>query len=294
MRRVLALLVLLLAGCSAVTPVEAPVAVSPAAPTAIAPSPAAAGHAPAKSFAVATRTLRFQRGDRKLPTTVYYPKSSGHFPVVVFGHGLTGSPTGYAELLRRWAAAGFVIAAPAFPHTSAGAAKVDVMDVLNQPADVSAVLDGLTALPGSDPLRKILDLKAVAAAGHSAGGITTVGVFSAQPRDPRFTAGIVLAGNSLGVGQTFTGTPAPILFVHADKDPVVPAYTDRAVFDALPWPRAFLRLSGDGHSSPYVSRRDSQFGVVASTTVDFLRWALYRDSSARARLLRVRGLDAHL
>ncbi|NUO61292.1 MAG: alpha/beta hydrolase [Hamadaea sp.] len=285
--------VLLLGGCSAATPVELPAAPSPVVAS-IAPSPAAAGHAPTKTFAVATRTLRFKRGDRKLPTTVYYPKASGHFPVVIFGHGLNGNPTGYAELLRRWAAAGFVIAAPAFPHTSAGVAKFDVMDVLNQPADVSAVLDGLTALPASDGVRKILDLKAVAAAGHSAGGITTVGVFSKQPRDTRFTAGVVLAGNSLGVGQAFTGTPAPMLFVHAEQDPVVPAYTDRAVFDALPWPRAYLPLTGDGHSAPYVSRRDPQFTLVVSATVDFLRWALYRDASARARLLRVRGLDSHL
>ncbi|NUT22099.1 MAG: chlorophyllase [Hamadaea sp.] len=288
----MAVLVLLVSGCSA-APVPVSAVPSPVA-SSIAPSPAAAGHAPTKSFSIATRTFRFKRGDRKLPTTVYYPKASGRFPVVVFGHGLNGNPTLYAELLRRWAAAGFVVAAPAFPHTSAGVAKFDVMDVLNQPADVSSVLDGLTALPATDGLRKSLDLRSVAAAGHSAGGITTVGVFTVQPRDPRFTAGIVLAGNSLGVGQTFTGTPAPLLFVHADDDPVVPAYTDRAVFDAVPWPRAFLRLSGDGHSAPFVSRRDPHFSVVVSTTVDFLRWALYRDSSALGRLLRVRGLDSHL
>ena len=97
-----------------------------------------------------------------------------------------------------------------------------------RPADVSAVLDGLAALPKSDALRKILDPERAAAAGHSAGGITTVGVFSddgPEGCDERFSGGVVLAGNSIGVGQTFTGLAAPMLFVHAAEDPVVPLWT---------------------------------------------------------------------
>lgn len=288
---------LVLAGCSARGADALPLpSVTPAA---VAPSPSlAAGHAPAQTYQVGTRTLQLRHGDRPLPTTVYYPKTGlGRFPVVVFGHGLGGAPTAYADLLKRWARAGFVVAAPAFPHTRFGARQFDFMDVPNQPGDVVAVLDGLAALPAADALRRILDPTRAVAAGHSAGGITAVGVFTEdgpEGRDKRFAGGIVLAGNALGVGQTFSDDPASMLFIHAADDPVVPLWTGQAVFDALTWPRAFLRLPGKEHSAPFVSQRSKQFAVVAATTVDFLRWVLYRDAAARTRVAKVRGITSHL
>jgi fermentation-respiration switch protein FrsA (DUF1100 family) len=290
MRRILPLvLVCAIAGCGS-TVTSTSRAASPS------PSPSVAvGHAPTHTYGVATRTLKVHRGGRPLPTTVYYPKnSSGRFPVVVFGHGFGGAPAGYAELLKRWAAAGFVVAAPAFPHTAWGVANPDLMDVVNQPADVGAVL---SALPSDDVLGKIVDVSRAAAAGHSAGAITALGVFTddgPEGRDKRFRAGIVLAGNSLGVGSTFSGVAAPMLFVHTADDPVVPFWTGLGAYDAVPWPRALLKLTGSEHTAPYVSRWDKQFAVVAAATVDFLRWALYADPAARDRLAAVRGIDDHL
>ena len=80
----------------------------------------------------------FHRGIRKLPTLVYAPTATGTFPVVVFGHGLTGEPAEYAVLLRDWSSAGFVVAAPAFPDTSGASADFSIFDVPNQPADLGA------------------------------------------------------------------------------------------------------------------------------------------------------------
>ncbi len=283
---------LALAGCTTATPASF---VAPS------PSPSAStvvGQAPGHAFSVGTRRLAFHRGERPLETTVYYPKSgTGPFPVVIFGHGFGGTPTGYSALLKRWAAAGFVIAAPSFPRTAGGVAKPDLLDVVNQPADVGAVLTGLTSLPSSDGLRKILDPSRAAVAGHSAGAITAYGVFTDDgpvKRDKRFSAGIVMAGNSIGVGTTFSGTAAPMLFVHTAEDNVVPYWTALGAYDAVPWPRAMLKLTGREHSSPYVSKSDQQFAVVAAATVDFLRWSLYHDPAARTRLLAVPGIDAHL
>jgi fermentation-respiration switch protein FrsA (DUF1100 family) len=286
-------LALLLAGCS--------VAAAPPASFVGSPSPSASaptGHAPAHAFSVATRTFSFHRGERPLETTVFYPKNgAGPFPVVVFGHGFGGAPSAYSALLKRWAAAGFVVAAPAFPHTAGGVPKPDLLDVVNQPADVGAVLSALTALPASDSLRKILDPSRAAAAGHSAGAITAFGVFTddgPEGRDKRFRSGIVLAGNSLNVGSTFSGAAAPMLFVHCADDPVVPYWTALGAYESVPWPRAMLRLPGKEHSAPYESKADKQFAVVAAATVDFLRWSLYDDGPARLRLLAVHGLDSQL
>jgi len=265
-------------------------------PTPSTTAPPSAG-APAEALAVTVETFAFSRGDRPLPTTVWYPSTAGRYPVVVFGHGLGGAPLAYFQLLRRWAAAGFVVAAPAFPHTSFGAPDFTVVDVLNQPADLSAVLDGLIALPGDGRVRQRLDITRVAVAGHSAGAITALGCFTAdgpQRRDPRFGAAVILAGNTFGMGDAFTGAPAAILFVHAADDPVVPTFTGRLAYAAVPWPKAFLTLPSREHTDPYLNPSDPQFDTVVAATTDFLRWRLYGDTAAAGRLAATSGLENHL
>ncbi|NHW87815.1 chlorophyllase, partial [Escherichia coli] len=82
-----------------------------------------------------------------------------------------------------------------FPNTSRAGDENNVLDVLNQPADVSYALTRVLALNAreGDPLRGRLATDRVAATGHSAGGVTTIGLFTAG-RDDRLTAGIVFAG----------------------------------------------------------------------------------------------------
>jgi fermentation-respiration switch protein FrsA (DUF1100 family) len=277
---------------SAAGPAAAPGrAAAPAAP----PNPAAEpfGTAPRESFAVGVRRLSLNRGGaRPLPLTIWYPRAdsgravaTARFPVVVFSHGLTGRPEDYAPLLTAWAAAGFVVAAPAFPHTSRGASQIQVLDVINQPADVSYVLTQVLALDraAGDPLRGQLDVDRVAAAGHSAGGITTLGLFTVE-RDRRLDAGIVLAGSTLGVGTAFSGPVAPQLFVHGQLDDVVSYSAGKAAYDAVPWPKAMLSLPDGDHGRDLMHPGNPAFGVVVDTTVEFLRWTLYRDPAAKRRL----------
>jgi fermentation-respiration switch protein FrsA (DUF1100 family) len=266
---------------------------SRAAPT---PTPEATGTSPATVFPVGVRRETFTRaGSRSLPTTIWYPARNGRpapgpFPVVLFSHGLGGTPDDYASLLSRWASAGFVVAAPAYPKTHRGVRDLDITDVVNQPADASYVLSQLLA----GPLKASLDARRLAAAGHSAGGITTVGLFTSS-RDKRLAAGVVLAGNGLGVGLNFTGPSAPLLFVHGDADGVVPYSMGRAVYERVPWPKALLTLPGQGH---IVIAGTAAWTAMAATTVDFLRWTLYDDGAAKDRLTADAGtvgkLDARL
>ena len=298
-----------LAGCSATserptsdrTPVDRPGVAgstgadgtaSPAASPGVAGAPATrAGKAPDRRFDVDFRELTFNRGDRRLPVTVWYPSAPGGgvargpFPVVLFSHGLGGSPTDYRPLLTRWAAAGFVAAAPSYPHTSRGAPDPQILDVINQPADASHVLTRLLALNSQqgDPFRGRLDPERIGAAGHSAGGITTIGLFTTG-RDERFDAGIVLAGSALGVGTAFSGQAAPQLFVHGELDEVVSYRAGRAAYDQVPWPKAMLSLPAGDHGRSLLSGGEPALGVVAGTTVEFLRWSLYGDPAAKRRL----------
>ena len=257
------------------------------------PSPAQSSQA--AGLGTQFRTINLARGERKLETTVVWPtEGQGRLPVILFGHGLGGLPPFYGELLKRWASTGFVVAAPAFPETKFGVDKVEILDVPNQPADLSAVLDGLIALDATDPLRQRIDPERVAAAGHSAGAISALGLFTAngpEGRDKRIDAGIILAGNSLGVGEKFTGDPVPLLFVHANGDRTVPAATGRSAYRAVPWPKGFLTLPGREHITPYLAPGDPAFPTVATATTVFLRWTLLKDAQAGQRLRKTPNLD---
>ncbi|GAB3954398.1 hypothetical protein GCM10027614_61410 [Micromonospora vulcania] len=208
--------------------------------------------------------------------------AAGRFPVVVYSHGLGSRPELHAELTTRWAAAGFVVAAPAFPHTRQGAAEFTRADVRNQPADGWRLIRHLSRLdtdPG-DPFAGHLELTAIAAAGHSAGGFTTAGMFSAG-HPARLRAGIVIAGG--GLPGSFAGPAAPMLFVHGTADPVVPVTVGRAAYRRTPGPAAFLSLLDQDHGA-YLTPGHPGFAPVLATTTDFLRWTLYDDAAAGVRL----------
>ncbi|WP_320066312.1 chlorophyllase/cutinase-like alpha/beta fold protein [Micromonospora sp. RTGN7] len=294
-----ALLTVGLAGCSGGAEPAGRAAAPTEPPTATTPAPRVpAGTAPSGSFAVGVRQLKLSRGDdRPLPVTIWYPArgsaggtpqrsataATGRFPVVMFSHGMNSRPDDYASLLTRWAAAGFVVAAPTFPHTALGG-DGNVLDVLNQPADVSYALTRVLALDAKagDPLRGRLATDRVAAAGHSAGGVTTIGLFTGG-RDDRLDAGVVFAGSALGVGTAFSGAAAPQLFVHGEADEVVDYATGRAAYDKVPWPKAMLSLPKGDHGRALLAD-DAALRVVSETCVEFLRWTLYGDPEARHRL----------
>ncbi len=257
-----------------------------------------AGRSPTGTYALGIRTLNLSRGSsRPLRTVVWYPRAgsaggtptkdaapaSGRFPLVLFSHGLTASPEAYAPLTTRIAAAGFIVAAPAYPFTSSDAASVDPADLVNQPADGSYVITQVLALNSraGDLLRGHIDTAHVAAGGHSAGGYTTVGMLSGNTRDSRLKGAIVLSGGSLG--GRLGGPATPTLFIHGDKDATVPYATGRSVYTAMTWPKAFLTIvNGDHISSVFGSNGITD--VDAKTMIDFLRWTLYNDRAARGRL----------
>jgi dienelactone hydrolase len=266
---------------------------SPLLPRTVTPYAPAAGTAPAGAFAVGRRGWAVTRGpDRPLTVQTWYPAAGGagaapiadatpapgRFPVVLFSHGLTAAPDDYADMLARWAQAGFVVVAPRYPHTWRDATDYDPGDVVNQPADASYVLTQVLALDrSSDPFAGRLDPDRVAAAGHSGGGITTAGLFSSS-RDDRLKAGIIQAGTDLA-GASFQGATAALLFVHGRRDDTVRYDAGHTVFEATPWSRAMLTITDGGHTTT-----GADFAAVTGTSTDFLRWSLYGDAAAKTRI----------
>ena len=69
------------------------------------------------------------------------PPCRGPFPLIVFGHGFGVTPGMYIALLRAWARAGFVVAAPLFPGENPRApGGPTATDLPNEPRDMSFVI----------------------------------------------------------------------------------------------------------------------------------------------------------
>ncbi|MBE1487183.1 alpha/beta hydrolase family protein [Plantactinospora soyae] len=272
-----------------------------------APAPTAPpGGAPDRTYAVGVRTLDLGRGTaRPLPVTIWYPArddtsagpatdgrprptrnaavAPGRFPLVLFSHGLHSLPEMHAQLTARWAAAGFVVAAPAYPHTNRRTTRFDRSDVRRQPGDALQVIQQVSRLDriAGDRFAGHLAVTRIAAVGHSAGGYTTAGLF-APGHSEWLRGGIVIAGGGMA-GSTFAGPAAPLLFVHGDADRVVPVSTGRNAYQRVPWPKAFLTLAGQGHGE-YLTPGRPGFDETMGATTGFLRWTLYGDAEARRAL----------
>ncbi|SCL39583.1 Alpha/beta hydrolase family protein [Micromonospora rhizosphaerae] len=303
-RLIAVLMTALLAGCGPATAVTGD---APPRSASRVDRPEASRHAPDGPYPVGVRQLTVDPGGaRPLPVTIWYPAdpgpmasvpatviagapiAAGRFPVVVYSHGLRSLPELHAPLTTRWAAAGFVVAAPTYPRTNLHAPDFTRADVRNQPADGWRLIHHLVRLDArrDDPLAGHLDVNRIAAAGHSAGGFTTAGMFTSG-HSARLRSGIVIAGG--GLAGSFAGPAAPLLFVHGGADPIVPESVGRAAYARTTGPVAFLSLSGQGHGE-YLTPGRPGFAQVLATTTDFLRWTLYDDPTARHRL----PTDAHL
>jgi len=194
--------------------------------------------------------------------------------LVVFGHGYAVTPGIYAQLLRTWTLAGYVVAAPLFPLGNAHApGGPDESDIVNQPRDMSFVISQLLAASASptSALHGLIDPSRIAVAGQSDGGETAFAVAYDPPfRDPRIDAVVILSGAQLpGVAFRFARPAAPLLATQGTADRInPPSYTD-AFFRAAPRPKFLLTLPGAGHLQPYTTQQP-QLGVVERVTTAFL------------------------
>ncbi len=227
---------------------------------------------------VATRTLAAARGaDRPLPTTLWYPaRLDGRHPIVLFSHGLGGLPEHFTPLVTQWAAAGYIVAAPAYPHTNAHV-RVDRADIAEQPADAAYVIGRIRALGSTkgDVLAGHVDGGRVAAVGFSAGGTTTLGLLR-PGHDPAIRAAVSIAGRE--PSAPMGGAPVATLFVHGDRDPVVPIAAGRQAYASVPWPgKRFVSVPGGGHGQ-YLNPGDSAY----ARTTDEMRAFLVAELGAPA------------
>ncbi len=218
-------------------------------------------------------------------------RGSGPFPLIVFGHGFAVTPALYAPLLRAWAAAGYVVAAPVFPLANANApGGPNESDLPNQPADMRVVISRLLAAAEapSGPLSGLIAQQSIAVAGQSDGGDTALAVaYDPRFRDPRVGAAMILSGAEIpGIGgfQIPPGGP-PLLASQGTADTINPPSATDAFYGSAPVPKYLLELWGASHLSPYSSQQP-QLGVVQRVTIAFIDHYLKHVPGSVHRLLR--------
>jgi dienelactone hydrolase len=257
---------------------------------------------------------------RTLLTAIYYPATGapthqltvkapfdtthGPYPLILFGHGDGGRGVGYEAVLKQWASAGYVVAAPDYPLSNRNAPGGwdfvrGAVDVKNQPADASFVISQVLKLDKSKKLvGGTIDPKHIGAAGHSLGAITTYGlVYSACCRDMRIAAAIPVSG-SQGLGPAdsptnyFQGVNTPLLSLHGNADPLQPYQNDLDGWAKANPPKFFLTFLGAGHLlfslQPPCAAGPCPTGVQAialqKATVDFWDRYLKGDTAALGHL----------
>ena len=213
--------------------------------------------------------------ERTLVTHVHLPATEAPAPLVVFAHGLSGHPKRFTRLLTAWAHAGYVAVAPVFPRTSDEAAGGVVFDdVVQQPADVSFVLDSL--------LRRTfaarIEAERVAVAGFSLGGMTVYGV-----GDARVRAAIAMSGRMHPLVAPGL-RDRPLLVAHGEHDEVVPYADGLAAYRRAAPPKALVTLHVDGHHEPFEDYGTDAGPVIDAVTTAFLDFTLRDDRTGAARL----------
>jgi len=195
-------------------------------------------------YSIATMDLEFVDANRQTPAlgdfegddkralngTIWFPEGqSPELPLIVFSHGFGSYHKGCRHIAEYLARNGYVVAAVDFPLSNmrSPAGSPQLLDVVNQPGDVSAVIDRLTTLNNdpSNPLHKRIDFDSVGAFGLSLGGLTTALVsFHPDLNDERIKAAVMMAPPLEAFSDAFYASNPKInsLVISGSLDRVVP------------------------------------------------------------------------
>lgn len=242
--------------------------------------------------------------NRTLHTTIYYPargkageavtpdatpdRKHGPYPMILYSHGHNSFGAEFEPLLRQWASAGYVIAAPDYPlsnkYTPGGA---DASDLGEQPADAHFVIDRMLASSSkrSGQLSHLVDANHIGASGHSLGALTTYSlVYETCCADKRIKAAAPMSGVAGDAPAFFSGISTPLLAEHGDADTTIPYPAGAGTFAKAGPPKFFLTLIGGAHTPPYRGAADPAPTAVAHVTLDFFDRYLKNDRGALEQL----------
>ena len=174
-------------------------------------------------------------------------------PLVIYSHGFMSLRGNGAYLGEFLASHGYIVAAANFPLTHLGTAGgPQFIDVLNQPGDVSFIIDRLLAWSNTaeNPFAGCVDPQRISAVGLSLGGMTTTLLaFHPHYRDARIRAAISIAGPVGIFGQQFFNAPAPpFMMIAGDIDAIVDYPQNAALLGSWVPGATLVTVRGGSHT----------------------------------------------
>ncbi len=163
---------------------------------------------------------------RSFPTTIWYPEASDSaLPLIIHSHGIVSNRSEIAYAMEALASRGYIVAAADYPLTSGSTeGGANGNDVVNQPADISFLIDSILGLDGSEkPFAGTIDQNRIGLTGYSLGGLTTyLATYHPQWRDERIAAAIAIAGPSAPfLPAFFNSTDIPFLAIAGTADALI-------------------------------------------------------------------------
>jgi len=238
---------------------------------------------------------------RTLKTTIYYPAegepgdavvenarprdSGAPYPLILFSHGYTAFGSAYEGLLKKYASAGYVVAAPDYPLSNGAApGGPSVTDTGEQPEDASFVIDQVLA-QDEHLLEGIVDDEHIGASGHSLGGITTyLLTYEVCCAENRIDAAVPMSGVAGGAEEFFGTIDTPLLILHGDADPLISYDGALDAYAQANTPKMMVTFTGAGHVSPFLGGDDEQAVVLQEVAVAFFDRYLKEDDGGLDRL----------
>lgn len=195
---------------------------------------------------------------RSLKTRIWHAAGDpaagqGPKPLLVYSHGFMSTRMGGDYLAKQFASHGYTVVAADYPLTNFSAPGDPlVTDVVNQPGDVSFLIDKMLELntDASSDLYGRIDASRIGVMGLSLGGLTsTLVAFHPQMSDPRVRLAVSIAGPSaMFTERYFDHRELPFLMIAGDIDALVPpelhAYPLRQKMPAA----ALATIAGASHT----------------------------------------------
>ncbi len=208
-----------------------------------------------------TRTLRtivlYPTRSRSVPGPVPdAPPVRGRFPLVVVVHGASTGPASNVPVLEQVAAAGYVVVMPKFPLTGEGTpGGPDPADYVNEPADVSFVIDALLGLTHDrhSVYQHTINGHRIAVLGLSLGGSAALALgYDTCCIDRRIDAVVSVSGAKAFPGlPEFPGTysypPTPLLLVRGAPPFDFAAPLSAPIFAEAHAPKFLLTVTNGVH-----------------------------------------------
>ncbi len=179
-------------------------------------------------FAVNTVDYRWNDANRDITITLWRPEeASEKRPLLLFSHGFMSTREGCTHMAKHLSSYGYFVACVEHPFSNANAPDgPNEFDVVNQPSDLSFVLDQI--LKEGSVEFDLVDPDRIGAFGISLGANTvTLAAFHPEWREPRLKAVVSVVGHGDVFGQSFFQTAnIPFLMIAGTADNIVPYETN--------------------------------------------------------------------